>query len=162
MKRIAGKKEVGHGDWQNWLEENFNLSDRTAQQYIQIAKRFSNTQTSAVFSQSQMVELLRLPAEETEKFIAEKAAEGTPVENMTVKQTREEIQKYKAKLAEKDKECFDLQILPSPMKAGERLYPKFVDVGEFESITVNDGAKLSLLALLQIGVAVRFFIYAFI
>ena len=153
MKRIAGKKEVGHGDWQNWLEENFNLSDRTAQQYIQIAKRFSNTQTSAVFSQSQMV---------TEKFIAEKAAEGTPVENMTVKQTREEIQKYKAKLAEKGKECFDLQILPSPMKAGERLYPKFVDVGEFESITVNDGAKLSLLALLQIGVAVRFFIYAFI
>ena len=69
--------------------------------------------------------MLTLPAGEEEKFIAEKAAEGTPVENMTVKQTREEIQKYKAKLAEKDKECFDLQILPSPMKAGERLYPKF-------------------------------------
>ena len=42
-----------------------------------------------------MVELLRLPAEETEKFIAEKAAEGKPVENMTVKTLREEIQQYK-------------------------------------------------------------------
>ena len=48
---IVMKKRKQHGEWLNWLKEKFNLSDRTAQQYIQIAKRFSNTQTSAVFSQ---------------------------------------------------------------------------------------------------------------
>ena len=142
------------------MVELLRLPAEEAEKFI--ADRFSKTVDVDRFQFGQLTEMLTLPAGEEEKFIAEKAAEGTPVENMTVKQTREEIQKYKAKLAEKDKECFDLQILPSPMKAGERLYQKFVDVGEFESITVNDGAKLSLLELLRIGVAVRFFIYAFI
>ena len=32
-----------------------------------------------------MIELLALPEAETEKFIEEKSAEGTPVEDMTVK-----------------------------------------------------------------------------
>ena len=52
------------------------------------ADRFSNFQTSGNFSQSQLVEMLALPAGEEEKFIEQKAAEGTPVEDMTVKQLR--------------------------------------------------------------------------
>ena len=39
-----------------------------------------------------MIEMLSLPsAEETEKFIAEKAAEGKAVADMTIKELREEI-----------------------------------------------------------------------
>ena len=101
------------------------MKARMARNFMQIAERFGKVQIFADLGYSQLIQMLALPEGEEEKFIAEKAAEGTPVENMTVRQTREEIQKYKAKLAEKDKECFDLQILPSPMKAGERLYPKF-------------------------------------
>ena len=115
MKRIAGKKEVPHGEWQNWLKENFNLTVRTAQRFMKVAERFSKATSMSDLTSTQLITLLALPAGEEEKSIAEKAAEGTPVENMTVKQTREEIQKYKAKLAEKGKECFDLQILPSPI-----------------------------------------------
>ena len=54
-----------------------------------VAERFGNAQTSAIFNQSQLVEMLALPEGEEEKFIAEKAAEGTPVEDMTVKTLRE-------------------------------------------------------------------------
>lgn len=51
---------------------------------------------------SQMFELLSLPAGDEEKFIAEKAAEGYPVENMSIKNLRAEIQKYKASLEQSD------------------------------------------------------------
>ena len=74
---IECKKEVGHGNWANWLKENFNLSERTARQFMQIYERFSansKRQTSAVFDNltySQMVQMLSLPKGEEENFIAE-------------------------------------------------------------------------------------------
>ena len=69
---IAAKSLVQHGQWQQWLNDNFQLTDRTAQRFMQISERFSDG-----FKPSQLTELLALPdAEETEKFIAEKAAEG--------------------------------------------------------------------------------------
>ena len=43
---------------------------------------------------SQMIELLSLPAEETEKFIAAKKAENNPVEDMTVKNLKAEIPNF--------------------------------------------------------------------
>ena len=44
---------------------------------MRCAERFSNSATSQNLNRSQMIEMLSLPdAEETEKFIAEKAAEG--------------------------------------------------------------------------------------
>ena len=46
----------------------------------------------------------RLEIEETEKFLAEKAAEGKPVEDMTVKNLREEIKSYKARLETAEQE----------------------------------------------------------
>ena len=61
---------------------------------MKCAKHFSNLATSQHLKPSQMIELLALPADETEKFIAEKAAEGKPVEDMTVKKLREEVAKW--------------------------------------------------------------------
>ena len=106
---IECKKEVGHGNWTNWLKENFKLKKSTAANFMAIAERFSNFQTSGNFSQSQLVEMLALPAGEEEKFIEQKAAEGNPVENMTIKQEREEIKKYKAKIAQLDNDNQKLQ-----------------------------------------------------
>ena len=102
---ILAKELVQYGDWQAWLEDNFNLSLRTARQFMQIAERFGEKsdsqerQTSAVLNQSQMVEMLSLPEGEEEKFIEELAAVGRVVAEMSVKMLRAEIQKYKAKLA---------------------------------------------------------------
>lgn len=105
-KRLAvAKEKVPHGEWQNWLEDNFNFSQRTARQLMQIAERFQNGRRSTVFSQSQMAEMLALPEAETEKFIEKKAAEGTPVEKMKIRTLRAEVKKYNEELvAEKIEE----------------------------------------------------------
>lgn len=64
---------------------------------MQISERFNKTVDVDQFKPSQLTELLALPdAEETEKFIAKKAAEGKAVADMTIKQLREEIARYKA------------------------------------------------------------------
>ena len=103
-KRLTQAKEmVPHGEWQNWLEKNFSLKKSTANNFMRCAERFGNFQTSGNLNSSQMVELLALPADETEQFIEAKAAEGNPVENMTIKTLREEVQQWKDK-AEKANE----------------------------------------------------------
>ena len=105
---IAAKKIVAHGDWQNWLENNFNLSQSTAQRFMNCAERFGNSATLRNLNYSQMVAMLSLPAEETEKFIAEKAAEGNPVEDMKVKQLRDEVAKWKSDYEQKKSEVENL------------------------------------------------------
>ena len=96
-KRLAqAKGMLPHGEWLNWLEKNFSLSQPMASNFMRVAERFGNYNSTYNLNQSQMIAMLALPAEETEKFIAEKAAEGTPVEDMTVKQLREKVSKYKA------------------------------------------------------------------
>lgn len=99
---IRAKSLLTHGEWQNWLKDNFNLSKSTANNFMRCAERFSNFQTSGNLNPSQMVEMLSLPVEETEKFIAEKSAEGMPVESMSVKKLREEVKKYNLKLSGTD------------------------------------------------------------
>ena len=63
-----------------------------AQNFMACAERFGKTHLNADLNQTQLIALLALPdAEETEKFIAEKAAEGKRVDEMTIKQLRKEI-----------------------------------------------------------------------
>ena len=98
-KRLTqAKSMVQHGEWANWLENNFSLSQNSAIGFMRVAKRFGNSQLTVKLNPTQMVEMLSLPEGETEKFIAQKAAEGTPVEDMTVKTLREEIKQWKNKV----------------------------------------------------------------
>lgn len=99
----AAKAEVPHGEWQNWLADNFSLSKSTANNFMRCAERFGNFQTSGNLNPSQMVEMLALPAEDTEKFIEEKVAQGTPVDEMTVKKLREEVAQYKLEIQQKER-----------------------------------------------------------
>lgn len=103
-KRLAQAKElVPHGEWGKWLNNNFSLSQNTAGRFMQVYERFGKSAMSQTLNQSQMIELLALPADETTAFIEAKAAAGTPVEDMTVKKLREEVQQWKDK-AEKANE----------------------------------------------------------
>ena len=101
---IEAKEQVQHGEWQNWLESNFNLKKSMAYNFMKIAERFSNFHLNGNFNQTQLVEMLALPEGEEENFIAEKSAENNPVEDMTVKQLREEIKSYKARLETAEQE----------------------------------------------------------
>ena len=77
---IQAKSLVQHGQWQNWLNDNFQLSQQTARKFMQVAERFTETRIDTSFNSTQMIALLSLPdAAETEKFLAEKAAEDKNV-----------------------------------------------------------------------------------
>lgn len=111
---IQAKSLVQHGQWQNWLQNNFQLSYQTAAKFIQCAEKFANVVSIRGLNSTQMIQLLALPdAEETERFIAQKAAEGKQVDEMTIRQLRNEIAEYKKTIAQKDEEhqqsLFDLQ-----------------------------------------------------
>ena len=86
---IQAKSLVQHGHWQNWLNDNFQLSQQTATNFMNVAERFGKIQIDLDFKPTQMIALLSLPdAAETEKFLAEKAAEDKNVADMTIKQLR--------------------------------------------------------------------------
>ena len=56
---------------------------------MNVAERFDKIQIDLDFKPTQMIALLSLPdAAETEKFLAEKAAEDKNVADMTIKQLR--------------------------------------------------------------------------
>lgn len=99
---IQAKEMLPHGEWTNWLKNNFALSQDTASNFMNVAKRFgSNSETSRNFNFSQLVTLLKLPAGDEQKFIEQKAAEGNPVEDMTIKKLCDEIAQWKDR-AKKD------------------------------------------------------------
>jgi len=99
---IQAKKLLPHGEWQDWLEENFDLKYRMAANFMAVAERFGKVHLNALLGQTQMVVMLSLPEGTEENFIAEKAAEGMPVESMSVKKLREEVKKYNLKLSGTD------------------------------------------------------------
>ena len=117
-KRLTiAKSLVQHGEWRSWLENNFTLNERTAQRFMQISERFANKDVDGDgFKPSQLTEMLALPdATETEKFIEQKAAEGTPVPDMSVKTLRKEIKKWNAKKTSGTK-AKNVDAQPEPQK----------------------------------------------
>ena len=76
---IQAKALLKHGEWLNWLQDNFQLSYPTVTKFMKCAERFPNVASNHLTS-TQMIQLLALPsAEETEEFIVQKAESGTPI-----------------------------------------------------------------------------------
>lgn len=72
MLLIEAKTQVNHGHWLGWLRNNFNMSDRTAQNLMRIAREYSNPQLVADLGLTTAVALLALPEPEREDFIEER------------------------------------------------------------------------------------------
>lgn len=123
---IQAKSLVNHGHWQAWLEQNFQFSQQTARKFMECAERFGKTLDVERFKPSQLTEMLALPsAEETEKFIEQKAAEGKVVAEMTIKELREEIASYKKTIEQKDKDH-----AAELLKKDEALQQSLFDLGK--------------------------------
>ena len=102
---ILAKELVPHGKWASWLKDNFNLKRQMAQNFMNIAERFGKNDSDAyyqsignidisAFKPTQLIALLALPKGKEKMFIETKAAEGTPVADMSVKKLRSDIKKY--------------------------------------------------------------------
>ena len=68
---IEAKDMLSHGEWLPWLTERVEFSPRTAQNFMRLAREWSNTQTLADLGASKALALLALPPEERETFLEE-------------------------------------------------------------------------------------------
>lgn len=65
------KQALPHGEWLPWLTEQVEFSPRTAQNFMRLAREWSNTQALADLGAAKALTLLALPTEEREAFISE-------------------------------------------------------------------------------------------
>lgn len=68
---IEAKGMLPHGEWLPWLTEQVELSERTAQKFMRIAREWSNPSALADLGASKALSLLALPPEEREQFMEE-------------------------------------------------------------------------------------------
>ncbi|ETT32157.1 DUF3102 domain-containing protein [Paenibacillus sp. FSL R5-808] len=122
-KLIEAKALVKHGDWANWLKENVNYSQSTANNFMRVATEYKelNSQALANLSYSQAVALLSVKAEEREAFVEENNAaemsarelqaaikEKQELESL-LQQERERIKAEQMALEEERQQRADLQ-----------------------------------------------------
>ena len=97
-----------HGEWGNWLKNEVKFSERTAQNFMRIAREYQNPQMIADMGNSatKALLLLSLPAEDREGFVAETHiidGEAKTVAEMTTKEMEELTKQLAAERAEKEK-----------------------------------------------------------
>ena len=68
---IEAKDMLRHGEWLPWLAEKVGYSEKTAQNFMRLAREFSNPQAIADLGATKALKLLALPADEREQFVAE-------------------------------------------------------------------------------------------
>lgn len=99
---VEAKAMIGHGNWGNYLKEQVNFSQSTANNMMRLYEEYGTGQVS-VFGNSQSImnldptkalKLLAIPAEEREEFVAEH-----DVENKSVRELDEIIKERDCQLA---------------------------------------------------------------
>ena len=68
---IEAKDMLPHGEWLPWLNERVEFSERTARNFMRLAREWTNRKTLADLGAAKALTLLALPPEEREQFMAE-------------------------------------------------------------------------------------------
>lgn len=71
QRLIEAKAMLPHGDWLPWLTEQVEFSERTARNFMRLAREWTNRQALADLGAAKALTLLALPPEERERFMAE-------------------------------------------------------------------------------------------
>lgn len=95
MFLIRVRKQIEHGRWIPWVEENTGVCHQTANKWMQCAERFENYAPALQLAPTKMEALLMLPESDTAAFFARCEDEGTPVQNMTRAKLRAKIKQWK-------------------------------------------------------------------
>ncbi len=108
-KRLLVLQAKEKGSFQKLIEEELEMSVRSAYRFMGIAKKVESVPTLAHFSGSKIDVLMSLPDEELEKMEEEGVLLGKPLKDMTLKSVRELKEEVKAyekrwKKAEAEKE----------------------------------------------------------
>lgn len=70
QRLTEAKNMLPHGEWLPWLNERVEFSERAAQNFMRLAREWSNPQTLADLGASKALTLLALPPAEREEFMA--------------------------------------------------------------------------------------------
>lgn len=90
------KPLIGHGNWQDWLKVNFDMTDRTARNYMKVSGYFGinsilKTENVFRFQPAALIELTKIPVAEVSKFLVE----NPDAENLSVRNLSKSIKKWK-------------------------------------------------------------------
>lgn len=92
---IAAKKLVEHGRWGQWLADNFSdrygLTEKTAENYIKVAKRFGGNSNFADVAYSKLLAMTKLPPGTEQDFLIEQASEGRSIANQSARQVKKSV-----------------------------------------------------------------------
>ena len=89
-KRLVSVKEsLPHGEFGNYLKEKVVFSERTAQNFMKVAREFSNTKALADLEPTKVYALLDLPSEEREDFVSASHEVNGKVKTVDEMTTRE-------------------------------------------------------------------------
>lgn len=101
------KELLPHGEFEAYVEEHCGFKQRLARQFMRIAAEYTVETLPSGLSVSKVYELLALPADQREAFVA-----SHDVESATVRQLREEIRqaKQQAETAAQDRETLQVQL----------------------------------------------------
>jgi hypothetical protein len=108
---LQAKKIVRHGSFAEWIAASCTFSERTAQLYMQLARRFPNPQNFADFSLTDLMEMLapaKLPELKTEP--AEKKQPRDKVAEAIKKGALAVLQKAWTETSEMERKLFLKQI----------------------------------------------------
>lgn len=70
QRLIEAKSLLPHGEWLPWLTEQVQFSERSAQNFMKLARQWSNPQALADLGATKALMMLALPADERDKFMA--------------------------------------------------------------------------------------------
>lgn len=79
-----------HGQWGKWLDEKVDFSQNTANQFMRVAKEFSNSESVKNLGTRKLFLLLDVPSDQREEFI-----EKNNLEEMTIRQLQKNISNLK-------------------------------------------------------------------
>ena len=68
---IEAKDMLSHGEWLPWLSDRVDLSERTAQKFMRLAREWSNPSALADLGATKALMLLALPEEEREQMLSD-------------------------------------------------------------------------------------------
>ena len=104
---IAAKKEVGHGGWADWLQKEFEWTQRTANNFMRVAERFGKMENIFQFKPSILQTMLLLPEGNEEAFIEAQTQAGSPVENQSARQVQASVKQWKKEKQKKSSPPFE-------------------------------------------------------
>lgn len=101
---IEAKGKLDHGQWLDWLTENVGYSEKSAENYMRIARNYSNPQLVADLGMRKALSLLALPETDRETFVAE-----ANVVDMTSRELEKAVRERAEALEAKERAEADLK-----------------------------------------------------